>query len=659
MAAISDNGSFNLGLANIAASNYGPNATTSQANTAANTQNVQAETQGKQIQNASARLQYQLFAQAMQHMTDFSGQGGPSLGDGVDDASGVTPTSALPGAGAKGSGVTPEMDVGRSASEQALIEPQLESQYNVNPMGTPQEQQAIMQAHQYAVQMKLSGNKGLADSAEQRLAMLKEQRDMNVVDRKNAAQVDASKHYDKFDAVANAPEGQAFDTLEAVVGPESAKAIRQKHPDATPEELDEIARDTTKHVGAFIHRFTDRPVKVGDDGATYDEKSGMKVDVPIRGVTPEKQAALLEQANKIVTTKDSDGREETVPQYKRDGYSNPNAWVSDALARIRARNGASNVVEAARNRAARVPPQPVAPGQPGAPPQPGQQPGQPQPAAPGQQPGAPPPVAGAAAPPGGAPPPPPKDNGLLPGINPDEIPKAQTAPVRHGVGQTPAEAETAKGYATARLEKMKDANDAYIEAQKSSALITAAKREAATLAQNPRMVGPGSALAQGLSKLKTFAMGQPPDALVDLGSLDKILLQMGAQNVRGALSGQKITNQEFMKMLTEGNPNSEMPLATINKLLDYQGAQVDYDQRFNRTKTMALQRGADPMSVDSEIASKADRGDYVEGKVGVRPPTKPGSSTPTVTSQEQYDALPKGASYVDSNGKPHVKGGKK
>ncbi len=243
-------------------------------------------------------------------------------------------------------------------------------------------------------------------------------------------------------------------------------------------------------------------------------------------------------------------------------------------------------------------------------------------------------------------------------MNPDEIPKQTAAPVRHDVGQTPGEKTTQEGMATATLEKQKEANDGFIEAQKSEALITAAKRESAALAGDPRMAGPGSALAHGLAKLKTFASGQPPDALVDLGSLDKILLQMGAQNVRGALSGQKITNQEFMKMLTEGNPNTEMPLQTINKLLDYQGAQVDYDKRFNRTKTMALNRGANPVTVDSEIGSRADRGDYVEGRVGVRPPLNaPQSSSPKVTSQAQYDALPTGSKYTDANGKPHVKGG--
>ena len=110
-----------------------------------------------------------------------------------------------------------------------------------------------------------------------------------------------------------------------------------------------------------------------------------------------------------------------------------------------------------------------------------------------------------------------------------------------------------------------------------------------------------------------------------------MLLQMGAQNVRSALEGQKITQQEFLLMLGKGNPNTDQPLATINKLLNYFGVQNDYDQRFARTKGIALQRGANPMTIDTDIGSQADRGDYIESRVGVRPPAggaKSGNTAP-------------------------------
>src|ERR1700722_19739361 len=51
MADVSDNGSFNLGLANITSQNYGPTATANQANTNANTAQVQQQAQAAAMQN--------------------------------------------------------------------------------------------------------------------------------------------------------------------------------------------------------------------------------------------------------------------------------------------------------------------------------------------------------------------------------------------------------------------------------------------------------------------------------------------------------------------------------------------------------------------------------------------------------------------------------
>jgi len=234
--------------------------------------------------------------------------------------------------------------------------------------------------------------------------------------------------------------------------------------------------------------------------------------------------------------------------------------------------------------------------------------------------------------------------------------------VKQGTSQPPGDKKFQEGVADKRLSAMSDANSAGVEAQKTGALIRAAQREAATLQNNPRMVGPGSEIAKKWAEVKSFVTGQPPDELVDLGSLDKMLMTMGAQNVRQALQGQKITNQEFMTLMTKGNPNTEQPLPTINNLLKYLAAQNDYEQRFQYTKRIALERGANPISVDQDIGHVADRGDYVEGKVGVRPPLA-GAATaapsgPTVTSQADYDKLNKGDPYMDSKGKPHVKGGK-
>jgi hypothetical protein len=68
-----------------------------------------------------------------------------------------------------------------------------------------------------------------------------------------------------------------------------------------------------------------------------------------------------------------------------------------------------------------------------------------------------------------------------------------------------------------------------------------------------------------------------------------------------------------------------MPLPTIQRLLNYFSAQNDYDQRFQLTKQTALNAGANPMTVDTQIGGLVDRGNYVQAKTGVRPVLPAGS----------------------------------
>jgi hypothetical protein len=404
----------------------------------------------------------------------------------------------------------------------------------------------------------------------------------------------------------------------------------------------------------------------GDDGVYRDRTTGGTVPVPVTGMSKEQYDAAWAKANALVDVPDDQGHIHKVPQYKIDGAKSAAQDIEmqwrqqqvlasmpshPAFAGTAFANPGTAPTEADANRVLAY--HGYQPGQ--APAQgavqPGAQPGVGQSAS-----GAPAPGVGAA--PGAAPGAQPgqRDNGLLPGVNPDELPKVQTPTARMGVSQSPADAATATGIANERLAQQKISNDTYVQDQKEGALIRAAQREAASLQNNPRMVGPGSELAQNLAKVRSFVSGQPPDAYVNLGSLDKMLMQMGAQNIRNALSGQRITNQEFMAMLTKGNPNTEQPLQTIQRLLGYLGTQNDYDQRFQRTKQIALQRGANPMTVDSDIGSVSDRGDYVEQRVGVRPPVQSGGATASQqTNGGSAGGLPdaganKGRSITLSNG---------
>src|SRR5271165_1083229 len=102
MSDIPDSGSFNLGLANIASQNYGPTAVTSQANTAANTQNQQQAAQAQAMQNKIMAARMPLI---LSQLHDESVGAGDQSGVGA--ASGSQETSAP----AAGSSRTPGEEV--------------------------------------------------------------------------------------------------------------------------------------------------------------------------------------------------------------------------------------------------------------------------------------------------------------------------------------------------------------------------------------------------------------------------------------------------------------------------------------------------------------------------------------------------------------------
>ena len=212
----------------------------------------------------------------------------------------------------------------------------LEQHYNVDPAGTPQEQLAIHQAYAQAAQMKLSGNPGLIAWADQNIETAKANRDMNVKSRVNASQLDASKSYDLANSIESAPDGQALSML-AKSGPGGAAARRltEMNPDATPEELDEITRDTVAHTAAFTQRFTGRETEVGTDGIRRDKVSGLPVTgIPPTGVSQQQLTDMYKDGNSTVTVT-RNGQETQVPKYQAAGYQNVDQFVQAGVAQAR------------------------------------------------------------------------------------------------------------------------------------------------------------------------------------------------------------------------------------------------------------------------------------------------------------------------------------
>jgi hypothetical protein len=210
-----------------------------------------------------------------------------------------------------------------------------------------------------------------------------------------------------------------------------------------------------------------------------------------------------------------------------------------------------------------------------------------------------------------------------------------------------------------RTQQLSDASDASMLDAKTRSILTAAQKEVAALANNPRAVGPGSETYNAYQKFRTAVTGAPPDQLVNQEELDKFLNQVGAQNVRTLLQGQKITNQEMMTFMTRGSPNVSQPLPVIRNLVNYLAADNEYDQRLQATKISALQDTTnDPYGLAGaiETAPGAGRAEYVQSKLGFSPSFTPKQRPGQVSEGPAIVAVP---TATGPNGeKVYLRGGK-
>jgi hypothetical protein len=447
-----------------------------------------------------------------------------------------------------------------------------------------------------------------------------QQYDAQIAGENQRRQLAANLSYQTADSIEKSPPGAAFETLQRF-SPDKAAAMKQQYANDTPEQLDSDIRAYAQHTALYSHQYSGRPTDM-QNGVLVDKLSGSPVtgsSQVLTGLDAKGKQQAFEYATAQIDVPMSDGTTQKIERWQAPvsagglGGIRPEQYVvqADKAARTSANTGAPAPAASASA--------PTAPASPNTST-----------------------TATAVS----------KDSGQLPGVDIASLPKAQAAPVVVGRTQSPAEAITANSIATEKQAQLKDSNAQYGEAQKEQALINAAQGEANRLASNARLAGPGSEIAKTWAQVKTAVTGAPPDAYVDLGALDKLLLQMGAQNIRQVLTGQRITNQEFMQLLTKGNPNTEQPLPTINRLLGFLSAQNDYDRRFQLTKQAALNAGANPMTVDTDIGTKADRSSYVAGRTGITPAMQ-NSSAPGRPGQ-QRSGLQEGATDISKSGKPIV-----
>lgn len=580
-------------MADIAAQpfiNYGGQIA-AQQNAQAQTGLAQAQTAGAQIENQNKLLQLKLFQDAVGKLM--------TTGD-----NGNLPT-------ADNSGVSDTGEYGESAASPGALASSVRARYWVNPMGTQDEQNRVIAGY-------VSGNKSLADGMVAR-------RDMAVQSRLAASNYDANNHFESAYAVWSAPPGKALDVLNATA-PGAAQAIQRAHPDATPDELDQIVRDTAGHYAQVVHQYTGRETEPRSDGVYVDKVTKLPVGAtPIPGLSAQQYSEMWAKANTKVTVKNTDGSEEQIEQYKANNYPTAAAWIAANVGAYQAQQALANhqnpaVASAARAHLAQhgnVPPAntPGSGSAPGALPQtqPGQTSGQP----PGpNNPGA--------------------DNGMLPGVNVDALPKFSMGPVTQSKSPNATQAGQQNEYKDSLKESLAQAKENQENTAKTNSILAQAQKEIDKM--DPREAGPGSRVVKAMQDMYTALSGKAPDALVDRTIVDKFLNMVGAQNVRTLLSGQKITNQEMMLFMSRGSPNIDQPKQALQALVDYLKVDNDYTARLSRTQAAALRRGADPDQLNGAIENASHRSDYVQNAfnklhpptTAVTPPQTPGTATPTM-----------------------------
>jgi hypothetical protein len=266
MADISDTGSFNLGLANIASQNYGPAATSTQQMQGAQTQNVQQQAQAQAMQNKLMAARMPLI---LSQLHDESVGAGDQSGIGGGAAGAASRAPRTPGedvASEDKSAVAPDQNF----YQPDKIDSALRSKYFV-PQYTQQEMQALQRSYLVDPQDQYGmGPKRV-------MAM----HDMRIQTQTQQNQLDSRDDFDKLHAVTDAPEGNAMDVLEAS-HPDTVAAIRRqfaKDPNADVDE-DAAARMFASHVAGNVHQYTGRKAVKDEAGVYRDEETG----IPIPGV---------------------------------------------------------------------------------------------------------------------------------------------------------------------------------------------------------------------------------------------------------------------------------------------------------------------------------------------------------------------------------------
>jgi hypothetical protein len=592
-------------------------------NTIANTGYLGAQTQGADIANQNAALNLQLYKQALNAppignpnavpggnlLGGFGGPPASAPATASAPTTGASPSSAPPAPAAPGgapqagasSSISPDHPADYPTPADLADKAQARYAPTVQPF-SPDERVQVMQ--------------GLASPN----PFIK-QRTQAFVDARTAAMnadnaqksQGALQDYNTLTDVAGRDDGTAFTLLQRI-NPAAAKSIAARNPNdfviadnGQITATDKGEADTKAYAASLagmVHPWTGRGIETTPAGVVTDKVDGK----PVTGVNQvtnlggKEIADIAARGHAKVDTL-INGQPAQIEQWQMDKAPDYSTWLQNQL------DLAKRGIQPGAQTASTSSPGGAIPGAP------------PQTAAPKVAPGA------ASPSPAGA-----TSSALpngLPGIDLGSLPKRQTFSIPQGQSATAdqkAQLERDNAQTTSLLQSASEssANDA-----KMRSLLNAANGELAKI--NPRTVGPGSDIYNQYLKFKAGVTGGSPNDLVNEQELDKFLNQVGAQNVRTMLSGQKITNQEMMTFMTRGSPNTDQSVQTIKNLVNYLNADNEYDSKLQATKIAALKKGADPWSINDALETASPRSNYIQGRTGL-PLHGPGQGNPNPAS---------------------------
>lgn len=479
---------------------------------------LKAQTTGANLSNEGTALSLQFRKQLASGM--FGGGGQPPAGA-------TTPGANQSDAAAEQSG----MQLNAQAARQHLFN----SFSPVPDVWTPEEQSMRAQA-------ALSGMPGAVDA-------VKAQHDARITAINGTRTKGAQQEYNNLYGVITAPDGRALDAL-SLVDPDTAARFKAAGLD------DAEVRQHAESLAGMTHSVAQLPVEYRKDGVAVDKTTQQEVpgyDQAV-GLSAENRADLVKAASGIVDQPNSDGSTSKVPQWKADGASSLESWVSKA-GQIATAHGVSGANAAAAVTAA---PRPTA--------------------VPTQD--SPKPVIAAAAK-AAAP-----GDPVLRDALADKDFKLATTPVTSGTSATPGALDQQKATVAARTDLLKDSSEATNNAAQALAYAKAAK--ALLESKGAPMTGLPGAVKNALSHWT--------GGVIDSSNYQEAAKYLGNLALQGAKVnyGSHMTGGEVGMQKDELSANVHMNPDAIGNILDRNIRDAQYVLDTAKRTRPFLATGGDP-----------------------------------------------------------------